>query len=426
MENINKTNFYLLGLFCTFNALMLTIGGKQLAIINFILIAIYLIQMIKTRVTLNYYSYRMVILILFTIFIISSIGSLYFIGYDYFKESITASLKFFLFLSPVYLLFNDMELLKYRKYFFKGLFLSCLIELIWEFLQIILWQLNKFSLNEFVFGQILNLDINHSWTFVRSVSNIQYFRPSGLSWEPANLGMSLIVGYILSKNWILKILFMTGIFLSSSRSAILMLVLCLIVEFIRRKKSETTKESTLGKKIFFILILGIIIFIILHSLKKFSLVDTLSATLVRFLGSDDYIDYSANTHASYYSLVVDLILRGNIFYFLFGYGTDIAGYPYTLYYGIKDSLEWAWTPESDFISILIGNGLFGFIAYYVFCFKNLMINKNNNRAFLILISLIFGGILYLYYRSTWPLLMAMLLFIKEEKSISDKTDISII
>ncbi|MBV4432326.1 O-antigen ligase family protein [Clostridium tyrobutyricum] len=410
MTNIIRKCFYLLGVFSTFNAVMINIGNNQLAILNFILLLLIIIQAYYKKLHLIFYQYKYPMLMILFIFLISSLGSFYFIDREWANESIVGPIKYIILLFPIFILYNDRELIYYKKYFLKGLYVSTIIQLIWEILQIILWKKYSFSLNNYIFQDLLHISVNHAWTFLDG----QIFRPSGISWEPANLAVALVIGFILSKNFIIKLFFSIGILISTSRTGIIIWIVCIIIYlFIYLKKKIFIKL----KHIFPILIVFILI-IIVFNLNHQYILQYLTESLSRFITSDKSSNStnSALTHFGYYKFSFDIFTKENIFQILFGYGTSIAGYPYSKYYQMYTWLG-PWTPESDFITILFGNGIIGFLLYYTFIIKNIFYNRKNINEFLILISIILAGILYVYIRNTWCLLVCMILFIKPKHKV---------
>jgi hypothetical protein len=123
------------------------------------------------------------------------------------------------------------------------------------------------------------------------------------------------------------------------------------------------------------------------------------------------VDLSANRHFDYYKYLYDLISRTNIIQLLLGYGTSIAGYPYAKFYAFYTNII-GWSPESDVISILIGNGIIGFLIYYGILIKSIKFNINSNKKY-ILISILFGGIFYVFFRNTMIMIIMVFLYIKK-------------
>lgn len=413
-NTIIKKFFYLLGIFSTFNAAMINIGNGQLAILNFILLILIVLQIYYKKGHIIFYKYKSIMFFIFIIFLVSSLGSFYFLNVEWSKQAMLIPVKYILLLFPIFILYNDKELNYYKKYFFKGLYVSTCVQLIWEVFQVVLWKLYSFSLNEYVFQNLLNVKTTHTWTFFDG----QAFRPTGISWEPANLAMALVIGFILSKNLISKLFFSIGIILSTSRTGIIIWILCIIIYFlIYLKKNLFTKRSLLfiKKKYIFYIIFIFGFFIIFFVINKKYIFEYLNDSFSRFSSNNESSTSSTLTHIGYYKLSFDIFTKENIFQFLFGYGTTIAGYPYSKYCGIYAWLG-PWTPESDFINLLIGNGVIGFFAYYIFMIKNIIYNKNNIDEFLVLLSILLGGILYIYIGNTWCLLVCIILFIKPKHS----------
>lgn len=414
MSKLIKRTFYLMGVVSTLNALMIKIGGNQLALLNFIIIVLIILQLFSGEIKLTLYKYKIGLICLLIVFLVSSVGSMYNTNLQWFNESIKVSVKYVLFLVPLCLIFGDKELIKYRIYYLKGLLISAYIQLAWEILQLALWHYNSSSLNEIVFDKMLKIQSDHTWTFI---SNGQ-FRPSGVSWEPANLGMALIVGFILSKDIKGKILFSIGIFLSTSRTSILMWSLCVVIYlFIYIKNQLKLRKTVVSSKFILMILLIVILGIILTLIKGNYIINSILLTLDKLKISNQMNDSSSLTHAGYYLKAFDIFRKENLYQILLGYGTKIAGYPYTKFFGIYDWINAPWTPESDFVTILFGNGIIGFLLYYKFMLSNLKYNRYDKKNYLLIVNFIFGGMLYVYIGSTWTLLTSIILFVNRPKQI---------
>lgn len=415
LDKVIKKSFFFIGIFSTLGAFMINIGGFETAITNVFIIIVLGLQLLKRRINIK--NYKIPLIILFFTMIISSISSMYNLESVWVSESINSTLKVIMFLMPFTILFMDKELLFYRKEFFRGLLASCYIQVIWEILQVVLWNLKTISLNEIVFGKILKQEISHTWTFISDGR----FRPSGVSWEPANLGLSLVIGYVLCNSKYSKILFSIGIFLSTSRTAIIVWVLVNCIYILKYRPISFNRKKIRMKYLDLFIILGGmilgLIFLLYFSENIINIIQPIihgiSTTFEKLDLSGMKSDASANMHGLYYLKYIDIIKNTSLFQLIFGYGTATAGFPYSEYLNIYTYLPY-WNPESDFITILIGNGMLGAVTYYWFMIKNLKYNENDSKAFLSIVTILIAGLFYLYFRSSWPFLIAIMLFVKGE------------
>ena len=313
-------------------------------------------------------------IIYFCVSIILSTGNAaYILDVAWLNESIKFTIKFIIFLCPFVIIFSDKELLEYRKCFFRGLFISCMIQLIWEFLQITIWSKFNISINKVIFGDILNIQIKNSWTFISDGR----FRPSGVSWEPANLALSLIIGFVLSKNIYFKMLYFIVIVLSTSRTGIIVLMIIILCDKIMKKRNNIRLLFSIKDLIILIMFLLVFIVIGYYSINNTREIFNYVSNGIRVTYkkiANIAVDSSALTHIQYYEKIITILKNGSLSNALFGYGTSAAGFPYSKFLGIYTS-KTGWNPESDFITLLFGNGFVGLITYYIIIFRALKYNK---------------------------------------------------
>ena len=289
-----------------------------------------------------------------------------------------------------------------KKYFFYGAF----IQMVWSWLERLLYSIFDFKLNDYIFGEILSMEVSHPFSFIQNDA----IRPSGLSWEPANLALTLAIGLILSdKKW-QKILFAVSIILSTSTTGVVMLLSILLIDFVYNFKFSFVKIRNSIIFVFFVIIIVMIIDemtgTILYTIEKlYSLVDTSGQNTT-----------TAFVHLLYYYYLPDVLQRQGIISLIFGCGPLLAGNVYSEsgfmnYYLLG---EW-WNPESDFITILIGDGVIGAIIYYYFLTKLLVVKFCENKLddFKIVFVILIGGFTYLFATFTWPVVILSLLCYEE-------------
>lgn len=409
MSELLKKNFYLIGVFSTLGALMVNVGGTAIAFVNLLLFTSVVLQILNGNCRI--YKYKWPLLLLALGFILSSINGLFILNKAWISESMKFTIKFLIFLFPFTVLYSDEEILEYRKYFFKGLFISCCIQLLWEFLQIVVWSKFNISINEVIFGQLLNIKIKNSWTFISDGR----FRPAGVSWEPANLALSLVIGFVLSKNNYYKILFVIGILLSTSRTGIIVLVFIIIINLLISKR-KNSKKKVIKKKdillgIIFCIILVMGIFYISNNPKEIMeyITKGIQTTYKKLVNLD--VDSSALTHTQYYKKMGYVFAKGNLLNDFIGYGTSSSGFAYAKFLSIYID-KTGWNPESDFITLLFGNGVLGVFTYYMSIILAIKYNIRDKNACLIIISIVFSGIFYLYIRGSWTIIILFMLFVK--------------
>lgn len=408
-KKIESYLFFLVGLTSTWTAIQIPVFGIQISIFNLIVIIAAIYHLLKINHSKFYV--RNLFLFLFVIgTIVSCFSCLIFLNKYWFSESFKATMKFIMVFLPLLCLYNSLDIKYFGKYFFIGLYYSCIVQLGWSILQLIFWYKLNRVLNQEFFGDFLHIQTSHSWLTWHSG-----FRTTGLSWESANLGISLVIGFFLSKNFWMKVAFFTGLIFCGSRSALLTLLFSLFVTFIYRIFFVNNKikfNKGRAKKTFLIILMLALVGII--SLKfinfDFSIfTNTLKTFTERISNGFSGDDASAGRHMDYYFKLPDVLKKSNIFQIFFGYGTSCSGFPYTSIFNKSNDPAYVWNVESDIITVLVGNGIFGFITYYTFSIQ--MLSKNRKKDFdqcAAAISIIFAGIMYLYVR-TWVTLVLVFL-----------------
>lgn len=400
---INKLKlflFFLMGLTSTWTALQIPLAGIQISIYNVIALLIIMLQVMTKGINKKFTEVIPILFFLSTI--VSALVAVMYLESFWVKESIKATVKFVIVFMPFFLVFDRQSLKKVSDRFFKGLFYSCVIQLIWSFIQLFFWYGFNRVINQEIFGDLMHIKINHSWLTWHNG-----FRTTGIAWESANLGMCMIVGFFMTdKKW-LKVLFFIGLFFTGSRTGIFALALSIFIDYfiIQRKYNKwhiktAYKMTTL---ISFIIAFPFVIFFVSKLNIDFSIIaDTLSSFVERIVRTFNKTDASANRHIDYYFKIYEVWKNSHPIQLIFGYGTSCSGYPYNPIYYESYDISNVWNVESDVITLLIGNGIAGFVLYYAWLGKILVsvYKKHNYRELKIIMAIVFAGIMYLYLR-TW-------------------------
>lgn len=409
--------FFLWGALIPMPAIALDMGNSLLALSNVILLLIIIKKFLYSNRKCIYVNvndcrwYAFVLSVLIT-----SMVSFYTFSSEWLINSISLSVKNLFFILAILLLFKNNELINNRTYFIKGLYYSALINLLWAYLQLYFGYVLGININEVVFSNVLHLNGGVDWN--QNVANGIVYRMSGLSWEPANFGLIANIGIILSSNIYLKIAFAIGILLSTSKMGMMCLAVILIVDTIRyiqnsNKKRIYIKSNELMKSLFIgIIIIAICLFfenIIISGIERIcDMFDVLNIALTSMDNT------SANIHKLYYEKLLYIYSNSDLLNILFGYGMFCAGYPYVInnivmYSGV-------WNPESDFITLFIGNGIVGGFIYYAILMRGLFYN-NSYKIRMIILTIIVAGVFYLQVKG-WiiPLILITALPEKMEKA----------
>lgn len=409
--------FFLWGVLIPMPAIALDMGNSLLALSNVILLLIIIKKFLYSNricIYVNVNNCRWYAFVLSVL--ITSMVSFYTFSSEWLINSISLSVKNLFFILAILLLFKNNELLNNRIYFIKGLYYSALINLLWAYLQLYFGYVLGININEVVFSNVLHLNGGVDWN--QNVANGIVYRMSGLSWEPANFGLIANIGIILSSNIYLKIAFAIGILLSTSKMGMMCLAVILIVDTIRyiqnsNKNRIYIKSNKLMKSLFIgIIIIAICLYfenIIISGIERIcDMFDVLNIALTSMDNT------SANIHKLYYEKLLYIYSNSDLLNILFGYGMFCAGYPYVInnivmYSGV-------WNPESDFITLFIGNGIVGGFIYYAILMRGLFYN-HSYKIRMIILTIIVAGVFYLQVKG-WiiPLILITALPEKMEKA----------
>lgn len=393
------------GLLCSAGTVIaINIFGRSLAVVNFVYVMLIFVAFIHNRGRI-FLSVNKLILLLFCFLLeISAVFSyLTNSGDGNVAHIILYTTKLTCITLGLVIWLKDIEMEKYIKVFFRYFYINAVIQMIWSWMERIVYTLFSFRLNDFVFGKIMGVQSSHMLTFIVNGQ----IRPSGLSWEPSNLAMVLIIGYLLAEKNIWKLLFAASILLSTSFTGIAMLSGILGIQlcrwFIKEKEHKISKNLLIIPII--VLILGVYMEYSTHIISH--IVERSNAILGR-----EGRDSSGVTHINYYIRGISQLLKDSIGKLFFGYGSFRGGYFFSNIVNMHSYLSRSyWNPESDFMTLFAGNGLVGLFVYYFFCFKvvkNMLKNKKMQYAYIV-IAIVLGGICYLYLSSNWVLMIVGLL-----------------
>ena len=106
--------------------------------------------------------------------------------------------------------------------------------------------------------------------------------------------------------------------------------------------------------------------------------------------------------------------------FLFGTGMFSSGYIYEVKRIVV--MQGVWIPESDFITIVVGNGVVGGILYYSILIKNIMLRENYINTSLSILLFVFG---FFYGQCKGWIVMVFLLSLCEGRFREKETAISV-
>lgn len=429
-ESIYRKLYLWIGVVCTGSALSVGVGSAKMSVFNFLLLFSFVLRLIHIAVNKEglYVLKKMYVWYLFGfVLMLSACGALLCVPRSWFINSLMLTGKLLLYFGGIIILFPKILLYKIKDDFFRGLYYGCIGQLVYGIFQGLLWYGFSINLNEIVFGRILNAG-SEDIMWDNNILGGIVMRFTGFSWEPANFALVMLIGIILAKTVKMRLLFIMMIVFSYSKTGILTLLLLALVYIMSIIKGIVFKEHFSIKLIkAYTVIIALVVLSLLavveydKLLYVYRLVENILENLYIAIMTEESL--SGNIHKMYYLAVLDVIEKGNIWEFLFGYGTFSAGYPYALYDIIPYGIKKAWNPETDFITLLIGNGIVGVLVYYGIVLQNLFCIKDYKYRY-ILLAILSCGITYLYARGTWTLLI--LLFISIERmEQNEKNNVSI-
>ena len=292
------------------------------------------------------------------------------------------------------------------KAFLDGILMAGYIQAVWMLLEYIFYYALGLSFNDLVLGDIFNISIDEGM-FLTIKDGL--FRPCGIGWDSSMLGMSFLLSFILSKNINTKVLFALCVLFSTSRQAMLGLLVVILVDFFVAHKISYKTVITFVVVIF----LGVLI-----AIFKGDLISTIFDSILSRFGSVFLLffdkansDNSSLRHLSYYFEMVEIFKQSSILQIIFGWGTFSAGYPYSNILGIYTWLTYVWTPESDFVTMFVGNGIAGGLFYYGlmlwFYLKRKVMSNEHKRIILVIF---ICGLLYFFARSMMTVTILLFVF----------------
>ena len=398
---LNGFIFYLLGLFSTMTAL--SFGG--ISVFYMLMIGAILIRGIKLKGKLRINPSRCKDILWISFFVLlSMVLNVGLCDYSMLEGEwkaaiVRSSLVFVFMLTGISFLYGPDERAYLKKYFVDGLYVSCICQLIWAFLELIFWNWAGISLNKVIFQDFLHIGLDVNWTITME----NFLRIAGIGWEPAFFSLAMVAGYLLSSKKLLKYLFILGTIISISRTGIIVMVCAVAIEqlwFTRNKHSKMLIMQCIYIVVG-ILFVGCCILLI-PNLRTVAI-----STITSIIKWS--ITTSGRTHFSYIRYLPDMLRKVQLGHLLFGYGYGASGLPYMLLH-VKTYLSRTkvWSVESEWLNIFWGLGILGSIAYYSFILKMIIKNTDKNVKILAMCLLI-GGIFYVY-SGTWLIFYFVLVY----------------
>ena len=338
-------------------------------------------------------------------------------------NSFSCLIKYLLVIGYFFFLNGTTNQSNARDIFLRGLYVGCIVQAAWGYLQLMLG-FAGIKFNTIVFDSILGL---HEYQWDSYVAG-GLLRMKGIGWETANFALAMIVGYILSryykKNIIFSFIFVAAVILSTSRTGYLGLFAVFLWSalFKRRKKMRRLSHTGIISVVVLTFLIGCCLYIFRDMLT--TLISNLLSS-ISDIGSYQSSQLSSSSsssdiHMHYYSYLGTLLKSLSPLQVLFGTGYFSAGYPFSLsdpYLFTRLSMV-GWNPESDFVTLIVGNGLIFTILFYTIVVRALWFHRSDYFG-LIIVAILSCGITYLTLRGTWSLL-ALILLCGQASNMQDK------
>ena len=288
--------------------------------------------------------------------------------------------------------------------FIKGVKISCIVNICWGILQFLLFNLNDFNINDYIFIDTLHI--------VERASFDKYI--TGLSWHPINLAPVLLLSVLFFDNWIVwGICFFIAVNASSSTT-----ILSLAISFILLRMKEISftfkfKKSLPIHRIVIIIFVTILVIGAFYFLFPY-IFDEVQRLLDRIGSSTDESTY---LHKRYYTSVFHVFANSKPYDILFGCGYHQSGLVFSRLFN-QFTTTTSWSVESDPMDYLYGNGIVGFTLFYTFLISNLIKSWSSDyKLFCFYAVIIICGVAY-NCQFEWVMMLELIFEVMREKGIS--------
>ena len=284
----------------------------------------------------------------------------------------------------------------------NGLKAMCLSQYAWSILDYICYAGFKFDLNKYIFVSKLHMVANAS-QYKNGV-----LLASGLGWHPAIIAPVIVLGFFLFDSIWIKILIGIVTILCGNITAFIGYALCIIISiFIKLGKVKYNKISYKAI-ISIIIILFLIILLLSNANLRVSIMQYIDRVIGKFNFTNDVS--SSTAHLRYYTSYPLVLKFSTLKQIIFGYGQGSSGYPITALFDQYSDIGY-WATESDFMNILLSDGIFGFLCFYSLLLSILMKGRKiNNKYSSIIFIFIIQGITY-NIQFQWVILIELIFMI---------------
>ena len=289
-------------------------------------------------------------------------------------------------------------------YYIKGVYYAAVVHSVWGILQLLVYSVSKISINKLLFYDILGVEMAE---YVQMRGNS--IAITGFCWNAGNLAPLIVIGFVLSPSIYSKLFFLFVTVISGSRTAIVGILVCVIVEYGIRLFKHLRKR--IKKRTMFIILLilaGAAGVVIIKQDMVSSLMVRVQEMITSFSGDTLTTQASSRIHTRYWTSIPKVTGWNDLIHNLIGYGPGCSGYPFA---AIFDQFsDHAWTVECDFIKNLWEMGYIGFIVWYGWYGMSIVRGMKIDKKYLYLFAgLLAEGVTY-NVTFNWCYILVIILF----------------
>ncbi len=397
IDNIRNICLLLCGFFCTMP--VFSIGG-----LNFYNYPLLLYVIINFFCGKLYFDRKKISMCIFLLSLfLSTLLSFSIVPSNWYSYSLKFSFKISILMLLLLLVSSRDDLIVGRKYFLKGLYYAAFAQLFWICMQQLFYSFRGIDLNLVVFG-------------IASPIQNGGLALTGFSWERANAIIALIIGMILTDNKFVKAIFIVGSLLTASRTGVGIIVVIIIYDILILHGQFKYKVNISIKNLFIYISIAVLTVFLLQSSVTRQYFDY---TIVRFqrliTGGNDYSVNSVQVdgHILYYQWLLPALKQLPFVQVLFGCGTGISGWVYSVLYN-RFTTVGPWGIETDFVGLILGNGLIGAILYYYNSLK-IFFSQKNQKLKKIMLAIFVGTFMYSFLGSSISVLLMIFCLPSDDK-----------
>lgn len=318
---------------------------------------------------------RLLFIWFFTSIFSSLFGLLYFSGsQEWFSVVLSYIPKIISFIILLILLSSTRHRNLIIEAFFKGLVLGGVLNILWAFIEGVVFYMKGYSLNNRIFRDYIStLPPNRQFITIVNSGGI---RTPGFNYDPAHLGgiIPIICLYSIIKKKYFVIFFAIGALIFSQSTTALISTLILIL-FHSKKINIVNLKMNYRKLITIIAIFPMIIFILIFPARNSQVSQSLKSNIEGFSNrvSTVYVENKDTNIRMLYHIYLPHATMYSGLKTITGTGFGTASYAYVHDSYLSDKLglttKRPYDPESTYISYFFDTGIFGLFIYVYILIK---------------------------------------------------------